>query len=251
MCVMFLTILTQLETRKNESNMCASFSGVARDTAQGVETCVQVSRESHPSGTDGERAVEAQASARGRAHSSPLFCGTDQRVHDVCTSFFHENAWICARRRQPTVILQVSVRERKQERRGEGEGRRGKREQKGEKREQKGAKGRKREKKGEKGRKREKKGEKGSKREQKGEEGRKREKKGEEGRKREKKEEKGRKRKKKEEKGRKGEKGKRKRKGSKHASKQERRRRKEKKREEKRRRAKCKSVTVVIFMRFF
>ena len=34
--------------------MNASFSGVSRDTAQGVETCVQVSHLSDPSGTDGD-----------------------------------------------------------------------------------------------------------------------------------------------------------------------------------------------------
>ena len=62
--------------------MCAAFSGVSRSTAQGVETRVQVSRESHPSGTD--------------------------KVSTTCTvlfttllGFVHEG--------QPTVILRVSA----------------------------------------------------------------------------------------------------------------------------------------------
>ena len=37
------------------------------------------------------------ASTGGRAHGSPLFCGTDQGVQHVCTSFSHESAWIMKR----------------------------------------------------------------------------------------------------------------------------------------------------------
>ena len=51
----FLMIFTQLETRTTESKMCAIFLGVSRDTTHAVDTGVQVSRESHPSRTNGER----------------------------------------------------------------------------------------------------------------------------------------------------------------------------------------------------
>ena len=37
-----------------ETHMNASFSGVSPDTAQGFDTCVHVSQESDPSGTDDE-----------------------------------------------------------------------------------------------------------------------------------------------------------------------------------------------------
>ena len=50
-CVQFLTVFTKLETRTKESHMCATCSGVCRDTAQGIETCMQVSRESDQSNT--------------------------------------------------------------------------------------------------------------------------------------------------------------------------------------------------------
>ena len=46
-------------------------------------------------------------STGGRARSSAFFYGTDQRVHDMCTSFSHDNAWIGARR--TNVILRVSA----------------------------------------------------------------------------------------------------------------------------------------------
>ena len=63
-------------------NMCAIFLNdfrPARNTDQGVETCVQVSRESASSGTRGDGgelwfACEGTGvSTGGRAHSSPLF----------------------------------------------------------------------------------------------------------------------------------------------------------------------------------
>ena len=104
-CVRFSWLFAKLATRTKESNMNASFSGVSRGTDQGVETCVQVSRESYPSGTDGDgrscsSLVKAQASARVDVPTAPLFfCSTDQGVQHVCTSFFffNEKAWICAR----------------------------------------------------------------------------------------------------------------------------------------------------------
>ena len=37
------------------STTSVHFSGVSRDMDQGVETCLQVPRESHPDGTDGDR----------------------------------------------------------------------------------------------------------------------------------------------------------------------------------------------------
>ena len=40
--------------RPDHPHVCASISGVSRDTDQEAETRVQVSRESHPSGTDGK-----------------------------------------------------------------------------------------------------------------------------------------------------------------------------------------------------
>ena len=63
--------------------MCAGSCEVARDTDQEVETRVQVSRESHPSGTDGDRrrAVDRQhASARVDVPTVPPFCSLDQGV---------------------------------------------------------------------------------------------------------------------------------------------------------------------------
>ena len=85
--------------------MCVSvFSKVARDTDQGVETCVRVSRESHRSGTDGDRrrAVDhtgTGVSMGGRTHTSPLFWGVRTKQSNTCVQvFFHENAWICAPR---------------------------------------------------------------------------------------------------------------------------------------------------------
>ena len=65
--------------------MRASFSGVSRGTDQGVETCVQVSRESDPSCGP---LVKAQASARVDTNTTPqLFRSADQGVQHVCTIF--------------------------------------------------------------------------------------------------------------------------------------------------------------------
>ena len=41
--------------------------------------------------------VKAQASTRVDVPTAPHFYGTDQGVHDACTSWIHENARICAR----------------------------------------------------------------------------------------------------------------------------------------------------------
>ena len=100
----FLTIFTQLETRTKEFHTCASFSGVARDTVQGVETCVQVSRESHPSGTDGDRrrAVDRLRRYR-RQHrwTCPQlrhFFVVRTKESNTCVHvFLREIAWIRAR----------------------------------------------------------------------------------------------------------------------------------------------------------
>ena len=65
-------------------------------------TCVPISRESHPSGTDGD----------GRRASDRLWRHRRQhgRSPTVCASYFCSNAWICARR--TTEILRVSAMKR-------------------------------------------------------------------------------------------------------------------------------------------
>ena len=90
MCANF----SRFSTRTQEFHTCASFSGVARDTDQGVETCAQVSLESHPSGTDGDRMRGVDRLRRYRRQhrwTCPqlrlFFCGTDQGVQHVCTCF--------------------------------------------------------------------------------------------------------------------------------------------------------------------
>ena len=122
---MFLTMFAQYETRTKESHVRASFSGVARDTDQAVETCVQISQESHPSGTDGdrERAVgslaQVQASVRVDVPTAPhFFCSTDQGVQHVCASFHHDDAWICARQTTDRDLVSV-IQERKKNRKKE------------------------------------------------------------------------------------------------------------------------------------
>ena len=71
----------------------------------GVETCVPVSRESDPSGTDGKGgswfACEGTGvSTGGRVHSSPLFFVERTKESNTCVQvfFFFEIAWIHARR---------------------------------------------------------------------------------------------------------------------------------------------------------
>ena len=60
---------------------------------------MQVSRESHWSGTESCGSLaKVQASARVDVPTAPIFLQSDQGVQHVCTSFLHENAWICARR---------------------------------------------------------------------------------------------------------------------------------------------------------
>ena len=99
MCAKILTIVTQLEIRTEEPNKCASFSVVSRNTDPGVETYVPVSRESDPSGTDGDRRrmcgtlVKAQASARVDVPTAHHYCcSTDQGVQHMCRSFYREKA---------------------------------------------------------------------------------------------------------------------------------------------------------------
>ena len=87
--------------------MNVSFSGVSRDTAQGVETHVQVSRDSCLSGTDGDRIscgslAQAQASARVDVPTAPHFFlqwrRTRSPTQHVCTSLIcRENVSMCAR----------------------------------------------------------------------------------------------------------------------------------------------------------
>ena len=107
----FLTIFTWHETRTKRRNMCASVSGVARDTDQGVATSVQVSRESHPSGTDGgrRRAVDRLRRARVDVPTAPLFfCSADGRWSPTCVyKFFCSNAWICARLTTDSNLVSV------------------------------------------------------------------------------------------------------------------------------------------------
>ena len=101
----FPTIFTQLETRTKELHMCATCSGVSRDTAQGVETCVEVSRSSHPSGTDGNgrRAVDRLCRHR-RQHGWTCpqlhtFFAVRTKASNTCVQVsFYKDAWICARR---------------------------------------------------------------------------------------------------------------------------------------------------------
>ena len=75
--------------------MCASLSTVSPNTAPGVETCVPVSWDSHPSGTDGKgMSCGSHVKACPQFPFHFLWCG-----QHVCTSFFFNgNAWICARR---------------------------------------------------------------------------------------------------------------------------------------------------------
>ena len=88
-----LTIFTQLETQTKESDMCATCSRVSRDTAQGVKTCVQVSRESDPSGTDGDgkscgSLVKAQTSARADVPTAPHFFAVRTKESNTCVQVF-------------------------------------------------------------------------------------------------------------------------------------------------------------------
>ena len=88
-------------------NMCASFSGVSpvwnrRRLEEGCGSLAQV-----------------QASARVDVPTALHFCGTDQGVQHVFTSFLQENAWICAR--QTTDRDLVSVIPDKTERKKKGE----------------------------------------------------------------------------------------------------------------------------------
>ena len=82
--------------------MSASFSGVFRGTDQRVETCLQVSRESDPSRTDGDGRscgshVKAQASARVDVPTAPHYVAVRTKESNSCVQVFQENAWICAR----------------------------------------------------------------------------------------------------------------------------------------------------------
>ena len=120
----FLTNFTQLETQNKEFNMCTSYSGVSRDTAQGVEACVRVLR------------GEAQASARVDVPAAlPTFFAVRTNESNTCVPVFHEKAWIFdgqptvitrklgyAHDRQTTVILEESFfwrRKKKERERGQ------------------------------------------------------------------------------------------------------------------------------------
>ena len=101
MCAIFIIIFTQLETWIKEFHTCASFSG--RDTDEGVETCVQVSRDSDPSGTDGKElwftcegtGVRTVGRAPQVLH---IDCSADLGVRHMCANFFCSKAWARARR---------------------------------------------------------------------------------------------------------------------------------------------------------
>ena len=91
MCAFFLTIITQLETWTKEFQMCATCSRVSRDTAQGVETCVQVHRGFDQSGTDGKRRscgslANAQAPARVGGPTAPPFFAVRTKESNTCVS---------------------------------------------------------------------------------------------------------------------------------------------------------------------
>ena len=88
--------------RTKESNMCAIFSRFSPDSKHGPKSLEARPKESkhacQVSRADGDgrscgSLVKTQASAR----VDVLFCSTDQGVQHVC-KFFHEKAWICARR---------------------------------------------------------------------------------------------------------------------------------------------------------
>ena len=91
--------------------MCAALSGVSRDTAQGVETCVQVSGEFDPSGTDGDgrrygSLVKAPAPARVDVPSAHFFQRGPRSPTRVYKFFFFLTRMlgsVCDR--QPTMIL--------------------------------------------------------------------------------------------------------------------------------------------------
>ena len=89
---------------------------VSRDTAQGVETCVLVSLDFDPYGTDGKGRTCGShgVSMGGRAHSSrSMFNGADQGVQRVYNISTRKLGYV--RDRQQTMILQVSFRKREKE----------------------------------------------------------------------------------------------------------------------------------------
>ena len=82
-----VTISAQLETRTKESKHACKF--------------LTIFTHLEPTAIGGGLWFACEGtgvSTGGRARSSSFFHGTDQRVHDVCTSFSHDNVWIGARR---------------------------------------------------------------------------------------------------------------------------------------------------------
>ena len=103
-------------TDQGVPHVCASFSGVSRDTDQGVEACVQVSvTRLEPTAMGGELWIACEGtgvSTGGRAHGSQFFCGSDQGVHDVSTSFWPTIMLGSVHDGQQAVILRVSAMKR-------------------------------------------------------------------------------------------------------------------------------------------
>ena len=100
------------------SSTCVSFPGVSRHTNHGVGTCVRVSRDSDPSGTDGDRRscgllVKAQASARLDVPTARHFLQYGpRRPTCVVTSFCFKRKLGSVHDGQPTVIMRVSAMKR-------------------------------------------------------------------------------------------------------------------------------------------
>ena len=97
-CLHVLTTSPNSDRQTNDVFLILS-SLLLRNTDQGVETCVRVSPESRPSGSDDkERRAVVRLHRHRRQHGctcpqlSTFFEGADQGVHDVCASFIHDNA---------------------------------------------------------------------------------------------------------------------------------------------------------------
>ena len=127
MCARFSGVSRGTRTMSPTCVHCCSRFSPARDTDQGVETCVQVSRESHPSGTDGDRKescgslVKAQASARVFVPNAPPFFVVLTKESHTCVQVVFTIMLGSAHDGQPTMILQVSFQMRKKEREKEKE----------------------------------------------------------------------------------------------------------------------------------
>ena len=98
-----------LETRTKESNIRDWFSGVSRDTDQGVETCAQIFRESEELWF---ACTATRVSTGRRATALHFFCSADEGVQDVRTSFFLTRKRGSVSDQQPTGILRFRAMKR-------------------------------------------------------------------------------------------------------------------------------------------